>query len=170
MHIGLAISLFLSGGHIFQFLVLLYLYRFLCFMCVGIPTYMGHFVSFTQHISHSQRLTPIHFEDHKYLRHISLQNTDKKVNFFENNLCVWKSPDMCGNYTTCVVFTTHLKHVDIVWENPPQASGPYCAGAVGVASMDMQVFDISLMGISQPRCSTISTEFRRGSKTRNTQI
>ena len=86
-------------------------------MRVGIPTYMGHFVSFTQHIGQSQRLTPIQFEDHKYLQHISLLNTEKNITVFGNNLCIWKTPDMCGNYTTCVVFTTHLKHIEIVGKN-----------------------------------------------------
>ena len=36
--------------------------------------------------------------------------------------------------------------------------------------MDTQVFGISLMGILQPKCSTISTEFRRGLEIGNTQI
>ena len=62
----------------------------------------------------------------------------------------------------------------VVWSylgpSAAQASGPYCAGVLGIASMDTQVFGISLMGISQPRCSTISTEFRRGLEIRNTQI
>ena len=50
---------------------------------------------------------------------------------------------------------------DKLHSDSTQASGPYCAGVLGIASMDTQVFGISLMGILQPRCSTISTEFRR---------
>ena len=41
------------------------------------------------------------------------------------------------------------------------APGPYCPGVLEIASMDTQLFCISLMGILQPRCSTIGTEFRR---------
>ena len=43
----------------------------------------------------------------------------------------------------------------------PTAPGPYCPGVLGAASMDNQMFGINLMGISQQRCSAISTEFRR---------
>jgi hypothetical protein len=40
------------------------------------------------------------------------------------------------------------------------ALGPYCAGVLAIASMDSHLFGFNLMGISQPRCSTISTLFR----------
>ena len=77
-HNGYAILLFLRGGHVFQFCVLIYLNIILCFICVGIPTYMRRFIFFTQHIGQSQRLTPIQFEDQRNLQHIFLFNTKKR--------------------------------------------------------------------------------------------
>ena len=121
----------MRGGHVFQFCVLIRLNIFLCFMCVGIPTYMGHFVSFTQHIGQSQRLTPIQFEDHKYLQHISLLNAEKVI-IFEKNLFSWKTPDMCGNYTTCVVFTTHLQHVELCWKITYLWEIPHICGKIHI--------------------------------------
>ena len=51
----------------------------------------------------------------------------------------------------------HINSWYHVWHRPR----PYCSGVLAIASMDSHLFGISLMGISQPRCSTISTEFRR---------
>ena len=47
---------------------------------------------------------------------------------------------------------------------------PYCSGVLVIASMDSHLFCISLIGISQPRCSAISTEFRRWFREGNTNF
>ena len=56
--------------------------------------------------------------------------------------------------------TNYFAKFESLQKHAAQLSGPYCAGVLAIASMDSHLFGFNLMGISQPRCSTISTLFR----------
>ena len=86
-------------------------------------------------------------------------------NYINSGNCDRWLTQFMGLHIWCCFVVSYCLFVDRIYLPLPsysntQLSGPYCAGVLAIASMDSLLFGFNLMGISQPRCSTISTLFR----------